>query len=343
MMKLDYVSLNSLVRSKVPYRETNEYPMDNRSNRTNIVKLVETETDIEFHVCHGYEYVRTPITKELYEKLDGVQNVSTSMKEVGDGTFKYEKYSTTPRVLCIVRSDNSLEYTCDYYHQGDSMKMSDWSNGYQYQSMRMGGNAYWCSSSKMNHPIFKGLRINQETREPIGMDVKVFRRSVNRKKAMELMRGYKEAFVIPNKLLHCMDTDTMLVSVIDILQDKLPSNGADKNGNTLGVEYMSSARYFQLAEECLANNENFEALVLYAMSSQIRGFNLYTIKEVRNGSTHYRLTEPKNVVPVVCRYLSKQVYEHHKPFDEEEVPFNKVVRSSRWGLRVEVNGVDVVR
>lgn len=342
-MKLDYVSLNSLVRSKVPYRETNEYPMDNRSNRTNIVKLVETETDIEFHVCHGYEYVRTPITKELYEKLDGVQNVSTSMKEVGDGTFKYEKYSTTPRVLCIVRSDNSLEYTCDYYHQGDSMKMSDWSNGYQYQSMRMGGNAYWCSSSKMNHPIFKGLRINQETREPIGMDVKVFRRSVNRKKAMELMRGYKEAFVIPNKLLHCMDTDTMLVSVIDILQDKLPSNGADKNGNTLGVEYMSSARYFQLAEECLANNENFEALVLYAMSSQIRGFNLYTIKEVRNGSTHYRLTEPKNVVPVVCRYLSKQVYEHHKPFDEEEVPFNKVVRSSRWGLRVEVNGVDVVR
>lgn len=342
-MKLDYVSLNSLVRSKVPYRGTNEYPMDNRSNRTNIVKLVETETDIEFHVCHGYEYVRTPITKELYEKLDGVQNVSTSMKEVGDGTFKYEKYSTTPRVLCIVRSDNSLEYTCGYYHQGDSMKMSDWSNGYQYQSMRMGGNAYWCSSSKMNHPIFKGLRINQETREPIGMDVKVFRRSVNRKKAMELMRGYKEAFVIPNKLLHCMDADTMLVSVIDILQDKLPSNGADKNGNTLGVEYMSSARYFQLAEECLANNENFEALVLYAMSSQIRGFNLYTIKEVRNGSTHYRLTEPKNVVPVVCRYLSKQVYEHHKPFDEEEVPFNKVVRSSRWGLRVEVNGVDVVR
>jgi len=251
VMKLDYTALNSLVRSKVPYRGTNEYPMDNRSNRTNIVKLVETETDIEFHVCHGYEYVRTPITKELYEKLDGVQNVNTSMREVGDGTFKYEKYSTTPRVLCIVRSDNSLEYTCDYYHQGDSMKMSDWSNGYQYQSMRMGGNAYWCSSSKMNHPIFKGLRINQETREPIGMDVKVFRRSVNRKKAMELMRGYKEAITIPDKLLHCMDTDTMLVSVIDILQDKLPASGG-RNSTRIGVEYTSSAGYFKVAEECLA-------------------------------------------------------------------------------------------
>ena len=342
MMKLDYVSLNSLVRSKVPYRGTNEYPMDNRSNRTNIVKLVETETDIEFHVCHGYEYVRTPITKELYEKLDGVQNVNTSMKELDDGTFKYEKYSTTPRVLCIVRSDNSLEYTCNYYHQGDSMKMSDWSVGYQYQSMRMGGNAYWNSSAGVNYPIFKGLRINQDTYEPIGMDVKVFRRSVNRKKAMELMRGYKEAFVIPNKLLHCMDTDTMLVSVIDILQDKLPASGG-RNSTRIGVEYTSSAQYFKVAEECLANNENFEALVLYAMSSQIKGFNTYSIEQIKNGGQHYRITEPRNVVHAVSRYLSKQVYEHHKPFDEEEVPFNKVVRSSRWGLRVEVNGVDVVR
>ena len=342
MMKLDYVSLNSLVRSKVPYRGTNEYPMDNRSNRTNIVKLVETETDIEFHVCHGYEYVRTPITKELYEKLDGVQNVRVTTRQKDGGAIMYEKYSTTPRVLCIVRSDNSLEYTCDYYHQGDSMKMSDWSNGYQYQSIRMGGNAYWCSSSKMNHPIFKGLRINQETREPIGMDVKVFRRSVNRKKAMELMRGYKEAFTIPDKLLHCMDTDTMLVSVIDILQDKLPASGG-RNSTRIGVEYTSSAQYFKVAEECLANNENFEALVLYAMSSQIRGFNLYTIENIKNGNQHHRITEPNNVVHAVSRYLSKQVYEHHKPFDEEEVPFNKVVRSSRWGLRVEVNGVDVVR
>ena len=39
--------------------------------------------------------------------------------------------------------------------------------------------------------------------------------------------------------------------------------------------------------------------------------------------------------------MSKKLYKEHKPFDEEEVDF-KSVSPSQWGIRVVVDGVEVI-
>lgn len=342
MAKLDYNSLASKVRSSDPYRGTMRYPMDARSNRQNIVELVETENDVEFHVSHGYRYEEVPISEARFKLLDGVRGAKVYKKDRDYQKHDFYTMEITPRVLCVVRSDNTLEYTTDSFYQGDNMKMTDWMGGYQYDSYKMSGTAWasgYRSNGTMHHPIFKGLRINQETHEPVGMDVRVFRRTVDRKKSKELMTTYKEGFKSPHSFLSCMDVETMLVSVKDILDEHEPK--VNEGGNR---HYISSQEYFKLAEQCFENGMNFDAVVLYAMAMQIEGFNHWAMDNWKNGQnrSYHRMVDPKNVVPRVLANISKRLYREHKPFNEEEVDFNKC-KGSEWGLRIEVNGVDINR
>jgi hypothetical protein len=222
MSKLDFKSLANRIRSTDPYRGTMRYPMENRSNRQNIFELVETENDVEFHVSHGYRYEEKEISEARFKLLDGVRGAKVYKKDRDYQKFDFYTMDISPRVLCVVRSDNTLEYVADSFYQGDNMKMTDWMGGYQYDSYRMGGTAWAGSYYKkdVNFPIFKGLRINLETHEPVNQNIQVFRRTVNRKKSKELMSAYREAFKSPDALLKCMNTETMLVSVKDILDEK---------------------------------------------------------------------------------------------------------------------------
>lgn len=331
MAKLDYASFASKVRSVDPYRGTMRYPMDNRSNRQNIFELVETENDVEFHVSHGYRYEEVEISEARYKLMEGVRGANVHKKDRDWQKYDYFTTEITPRVLCVVRSDNTLEYVTDSFHQGDNMKMSDWSRGMQYDSHRMSGTAY-AEYSGISHPIFKGLRINQETHEPVGMDVRVFRRTVNRKKSKELMSVYKEAFKSPDAFLKCMDTETMVVSIKDVLDEKEKALGEHS--------YVSTSEYFRMAEEAFANKENFEAVMLYAMSMRLEGFNHWALSNYSSGNRYARMVDPKDLVPRLITNLSKRLYREHKPFNEEEVAFTKA-KGSQWGLRIEVNGKDI--
>ena len=334
MAKLDFNSLASKVRSIDPYRGTMRYPMDSRGNRQNIFELVETNNDVEFHVSHGYRYEEVEITEARFKLLDGVRGAKAYKKDRDYQKFDFYTMDISPRVLCVVRSDNTLEYVADSFHQGDNMKMSDWMGGYQYDSYRMSGTAYASSyyGRETNHPVFKGLRIDAD-HNPVGMDVQVFRRTVNRKKSRELMMAYKEAFKSPDAFLKCMDTETMVVSVKDILDEKEQALG--EHG------YISTREYFRMAEEAFANKEFFESVVLYGMSLQLSGFNHWALSNYTSASRYSRMIEPKNLVPRLMANLSKRLYKEHKPFDEEEVSF-KNTKGGQWGIRVVANGVEVI-
>lgn len=336
MSRLDFSSLASKVRSIDPYRGTMRYPMDNRSNRQNIFELVETENDIEFHVSHGYRYEEVPISEARFKLLDGVRGAKAWKKDRDYQKHDFYTMQITPRVLCVVRSDNTLEYTASSFYQGDNMKMSDWMGGYQYDSYRMGGTAYASNyyGRDINHPIFTGLRIDAD-HNPVGQNVQVFRRTVNRKKSKELMMAYKEAFKSPDALLRCMDVDTMIVSAKDVLEEK--------EASLEGRGWISQNEYFKMAEEAFSKKENFEAVILYAMSMQLNGFSHWAMENYKNGNRSYhRMIEPRDVVTRLVANLSKRLYKEHKPFDEEEVSF-KNVTPCQWGLRVVVDGVEVNR
>jgi hypothetical protein len=216
------------------------------------------------------------------------------------------------------------------------MKMTDWMGGYQYDSYRMSGTAYtsrYYDQKAINHPIFKGLRINQETHEPVGMNVQVFRRIVNRKKSKDLMSKYKEAFKSPDAMLKCMDTDTMIVTIKDILDEHF---GGEQN------HYLSHKECFVIAERMFAEGSNYDGVILHAFANELQGFNRWAIDSFTSGQnrSYYRITEPKNVVPRLISCMAKKLYKEYKPFDEEEVDFRNV-RSSQWGIRIVVDGVEI--
>jgi hypothetical protein len=337
-MTLDFNKLASKVRSVDPYRGTMRYPMENRSNRQNIFELVETNNDIEFHISHGYRYTEKEISEARFKLLDGVRGARVHKKTHDHESYEYYTHESVPRVLCVVRSDNTLEYVANSYYQGDNMKMSDWMGGYQHDTYRMSGTAYTSGYYNKHdkgvcHPIFKGLRINQETHEPVGMNVQVFRRTVNRKKSKELMAKYKEAFKSPDAMLKCMDTDTMIVSIKDILDEHF---GHD--GNT----YINTKKCFEIAERMFAEGSNFDGVILHGFAQGIQGFNRWAIDSFSSGQNrnYYRMTEPKNVVPRLISCMAKKLYKEYKPFDEEEVDF-KNVKGSEWGIRIVVDGVEL--
>lgn len=330
MSRLDFGSLASKVRSIDPYRGTMRYPMDNRSNRQNIFELVEKDNDIEFHVSHGYRYNSVEISEARYKLMEGVRGAKVNKKTHEYEPFEYYTTEITPRVLCVVRSDNSIEYVADSFYQGDNMKMSDWMFGYQYDSYKMSGTAWNGAHHKgtnINHPIFKGLRIDLETHQPVNQNVQVFRRTVNRSKSKELMAIYKEAFKTPDAMLKCMDIDTLMVSLKDIVDE------ANTDGHN---------NYFASAEKALANKENFDAVVLYAMSMGLDGFNSWAISNHVAGTTqrYHRTIDPQTIVSRLVASMSKKLYKEHKPFDEEEVSFLNVA-PCQWGLRIVVDGVEV--
>jgi hypothetical protein len=313
------------------------YPMDNRSNRQNIFELVETGDDIEFHVSHGYTYTQAPISKARFDMLDGVRGARVYKKEHDHDKHEYYTTEVTPRVLCVVRSDNTLEYVTNSFYQGDNMKMTDWLGGYQYDSYRMSGTA-WASGYRehgnINHPIFRGLRVDLETHQPVGQNIQVFRRTVNRKRSKELMASYKERFKSPDAMLKCMDTETMIVTIKDILEEHF---GGNEN------MYISTTECFAIAEKMFTQGNNYDGVILHGMAQGIQGFNKWAIDNFTSGQNrnYYRIVEPKNVVPRLMVCMAKKLYKEYKPFDEEEVDFKKV-SPCQWGIRVVVDGVEVI-
>lgn len=336
-MSISFNKFTSKVRSIDPYRGTMRYPMDNRSNRQNIFELVETGDDIEFHVSHGYTYTQAPISKARFDMLDGVRGARVYKKEHDHDKHEYYTTEVTPRVLCVVRSDNTLEYVTNSFYQGDNMKMTDWLGGYQYDSYRMSGTA-WASGYRehgnINHPIFRGLRVDLETHQPVGQNIQVFRRTVNRKRSKELMASYKERFKSPDAMLKCMDTETMVVTIKDILEEHF---GGNEN------MYISTTECFAIAEKMFTQGNNYDGVILHGMAQGIQGFNKWAIDSFTSGQNHnyYRIVEPKNVVPRLMVCMAKKLYKEYKPFDEEEVDFKKV-SPCQWGIRVVVDGVEVI-
>jgi hypothetical protein len=269
--------------------------------------------------------------------LDGVRGAKVFKKEYDHQEHEYYTTEVKPRVLCVVRSDNTLEYVTNSFYQGDNMKMTDWMGGYQYDSYRMSGTAYSSlygsnSNARMNHPVFAGLRIDED-HNPVGQNVQVFRRTVNRKRSKDLMASYKEKFKSPDAMLKCMDTDTMIVSIKDIL---------DEHFNDEQNHYISNHECFAIAERMFAEGCNFDGVILHGFAQGIQGFNRWAIDSFTSGQnrSYYRIVEPKNVVPRLIACMAKKLYKEYKPFDEEEVSF-KYVSPCQWGIRVVVDGKEI--
>jgi hypothetical protein len=305
-----------------------------------LFQVVETENDIEYHVCYGKDWDTKEITEQKYNLLKGVRGKRVCKKDRDYEPYPFYERITKPRVLAIVRSDNTIEFTLDGYWQGDRKKMSEWiKHSYMFDGYRFSGNGLTAHANgqDVSMPIFKGLRLDAETLKPHeSQNIQVFRKVVDRKRAKVLMEGYKAKLDVAHAMLKCLDTDTMMVSAKDLLEEH--ASKPDENN----WKYFGSDEAMRIGDNLLESGSEFEASLMYAMALSINGFSVYALESYGNGHTRYNTCEPKNVVPRIKTSLAKKAYETHKPFYEVEVPFMNT-KGSEWGLRVVLNGVDVVR
>jgi len=306
-----------------------------------LFRVVETENDIEYHVCYGRDWESKEITEQKYNLLKGVRGKRVSKKDRDYEPYPFYETIAIPRALAIVRSDNTIEFVRDSYWQGDRKKMSEWlkHTSYMFDGYRFSGNGLVAhvNGQDVHMPIFKGLRLDAETLKPHeSQNIQVFRKIVDRKKSKALMAKYDMRLKTAHAMLKCLDMDTMMVSAKDLLEE----HASKPNDNSW--KYLGSDEAMRIGDNLLESGSEFEASLMYAMAIGVNGFSVYAIENYGNGHTRYNTCEPKNLVPRIKASLAKKAYETHKPFYEVEVPFMNT-KGSAWGLRVVLNGVDVVR
>lgn len=347
--KLTYKNLQHITHTQDPFKGTMRYPMySSRTQSHCYFTMVEANNDIEYHVAYGTTYDRVDITEQTFNLYKNVRGRSVHEGTDDNDQKVFYEHIRKPRIMAIVRSDNTIEYTRDNYWQGDRMKMSEWmSNGkgwnhpfYYFDSYRFGGNALTHYKNEVENtiPIFKGLRIDADTLEPHeSQNIQVFKKIVDRKKSKKLMERYRTKLDVAHAMLKCMDTDTMMVSVKDIYDEY-----GEKSDN-VNYAYFSTGNALKIGDDLLDQGSEFEASILYAIGLELQGFNSYAVRNYGGSNRFYHsVCAPSKLVPNIKARMSKAIYRKHSPFHEEEVPFLKT-EGSEWGLRVVVNGVEVVR
>jgi len=335
---LTYKGLQLVTYTQEPLRGTMNFPMySDRRQPYSLFQIVETENDIEYHVCYGKDWDTKEITEQKYNLLKDVKGKRVTKKDRDYEPYPFYERFIKPRVLAIVRSDNTIEFTLDSYYQGDRKKMSEWIKPtcYMFDGYRFSGNGLTAHANgqDVSMPIFKGLRLDAETLKPHeSQNIQVFRRTIDRKKSKPLMERYKTKLDIAHAMLKCLDTDTMMVSARDLYEQY-----ADKSDN---YTYLNSDKAMKIGDDLLDSGAEFEASMMFAMAININGFSDYALKN--GGHTRYNICEPKNIVPRLKTTLAKKAYNTHKPFYEEEVSLLNT-KGSEWGIRVVLNGVEVVR
>ncbi len=342
MPYLTYKGLQHVTHTQDPFRGTMNFPMySDRRQPYSLFRVVETENDIEYHVCYGRDWESKEITEQKYNLLKGVRGKRVSKKDRDYEPYPFYETIAIPRALAIVRSDNTIEFVRDSYWQGDRKKMSEWlkHTSYMFDGYRFSGNGLVAhvNGQDVHMPIFKGLRLDAETLKPHeSQNIQVFRKIVDRKKSKALMAKYDMRLKTAHAMLKCLDMDTMMVSAKDLLEE----HASKPNDNSW--KYLGSDEAMRIGDNLLESGSEFEASLMYAMAIGVNGFSVYAIENYGNGHTRYNTCEPKNLVPRIKASLAKKAYETHKPFYEVEVPFMNT-KGSAWGLRVVLNGVDVVR
>ena len=342
MPYLTYKGLQHVTHTQDPFRGTMNFPMySDRRQPYSLFRVVETDNDIEYHVCYGRDWESKEITEQKYNLLKGVRGKRVSKKDRDYEPYPFYETTAIPRALAIVRSDNTIEFVRDSYWQGDRKKMSEWlkHTSYMFDGYRFSGNGLVAhvNGQDVRMPIFKGLRLDAETLKPHeSQNIRVFRNVVDRKKSKALMAKYDIRLKTAHAMLKCLDMDTMMVSAKDLLEE----HASKPNDNSW--KYLGSDEAMRIGDNLLESGSEFEASLMYAMAVGVNGFSVYAIEKYDNGHTRYNTCEPKNLVPRIKASLAKKAYNTHKPFYEEEVSFMNT-KGSEWGLRVTLNGVDVVR
>ena len=310
MLGLEYTRLRAITNSAPPYRgTTNRFPLRTRRENTKYF-LVRDEGDQKvFDIVYGKTWERS--------------------EELEQG-----KYIGLPNILGTVRPDNSFEFTKNGYHLGENMFFSSASQGWFASDSRRGGMVYFERRGGRNvdlfHPIYKGMRLDTKTMQPL-VPYEVVLRHVDRKKSKEVLTKYERFFKVSEVMLKNMT----MGMVLDIVRD-FEVVGTNPSAAT--------AWYKKLPQDCIAEAEKLideaplDAFALYCV-----GYNIGRIPyQMRWGSNDEQDSAYEKLFMSLKRKITKEIYKSHESiFKDIKQEQGKRYPSCDWGVRIIVNGEEM--
>ena len=328
MRALTWDRLTDISVKQKPYRgTTNRFPIGDRRHNTKDFLIEERDGEKVCVIRYGYQYKQHEHTKAEFDA-----NPSTIWERNDGGKVKYVSYTTIPRELGIVRSDNTFEFTNNNYGQGDNIIMSGWSHGWFFRSSRHGGMIY--KGNDVFHPIFKGMRVNCDTMMPHeNSQYKVVGKRVSRKDAKEFLSKYSDFYQVNEVMLRAMEWKGYAETALDVMKSLNIST------EHWGIDSDQRNKLVAFADENL-NTAPLDAGVAFALAYDVQ--NLYS--RVRNGNGYYtnREVELDVIFANMKRKINKELYKRNPSVMKltEYVPY-EAYPPSEWGVDIFVNGVEV--
>jgi len=335
--ELGYKRLANIVKNVPPYRgNVNRFPILQRRENTKFFLRREEDEETVFDIVYGYRHTSTDLSKEEYERLfaEGYKDLHTypvidSQGNTTPDAFTYKRYEQVYNIMGTVRSDNTFEFTKEYYGTGEYGFLSTLCNGWFYNDSRRGGLIYKVGT-KM-HPIWKGMKMQMETMNP-NEPYEVVIHHVDRKKAKELLSKYEHFYKVSEVMLKSMTTDMVLDMAVEILESIW---GKDKTK----VHTIMKEEFFAEAEKRVYDAP-LDAFALYCMALNVERMT-YQLQwnQGKNGGDAYSeyFIPLKNV-------LNKHLYKQHRDiFKEVKYQIGEAYPSCQWGTKILVDGKEVTQ
>jgi len=337
MKALEWNRLTDITVKEKPYRgTTNRFPIGKRSQNTKCFYVEERGGEKVYVIAYGLRYKEHYHTKEEYEA-----NTSKIICRDWDAdeSTRYVSYTTQPRELGIVRSDNTFEFTNAGYGQGDNQILSSWSYGWFYRSSRHGGMVYKHHSNgeARFHPIFKGMRINCDTMMPAkGSEYKVTGKRVSRKDASEFLKRYSDFYTINEVMFKTMEMDNFIETAIDV------ANECGISFDTWGLSQGDIDKLVEFANKSL-NSAPLDSCSAFALAYNIQDTYARVRHKQHKGSYYFnRELDLETLFSNIKRRLNKELYKANpsvmKPIEYEA---GKYYPPSEWGVEITVDGKEV--
>ena len=337
MQALYYNRLYEQTLDQKPYRGTyNRFPVDKRTQSNKYFLVEEENNEDVYRVFYGERQVYTKISKEAADFYRRKANARVAQRGSPTSPTFY-LLETEPNDVCVVRPDNTLEFTAHHLNQGENNILTKWSNGYFKTSIRHGGVVYVGSSVKnIFHPIWKGARFHMETSQPY-KPYQVFGLAVKRKAAKDHFKLYEKFFTVTRTMSLAMEWEVFRRTAIEVIDEHIANFNWD---NLHGWFDPVRQEDFITAGKSLQDSAPLDAYILY-----LCGYNYNVLNRIHTNKHFSGWEKDGNMATLYSgfhRRITQDIYRTTPElFKDVEYEAGKQYPANNWGIKVLVDGQQV--
>jgi hypothetical protein len=296
----------------------------------------EEEGQRVFDIVHGQLWKHITLTKAEHDNLAKEGSTKLRSYQHGNGTWEYYTYEVSPNILGVVRPDNTFEFTSGNYGQGDRGILSTYGHGELSTNSRMGG-MVWTGRLNANgtrgaYPIYKGMRVNCETMQPI-KPITVIGRKVDRKVGKDLLAGYTDFYMTTEVMTKAMNYDVFVKTMVEVVNEHL----GEINSNTDWSVFTGKA-------DTLVDSAPLDAAMLYIYAWDVGNmrWNVRRFMDTQYSNFSAHEDTPHTMFLNLKRRLNKEIYKANETvFKKVEYVNGEMYPPSEWGYTVMVDGQEV--